>query len=93
MPSFFYSAADRLPKPLAALFARASSGYVSALLRAIGAIPVYRGSVKIKETFLATVAALRSGGSVLIFPRVFLALLLLLGSGPHIAPRKIPTPG
>ena len=59
-----------LPKPLAALFARASSGYVSALLRAIGAIPVYRGSVKIKETFLATVAALRSGDSVLIFPDV-----------------------
>ena len=40
------------------------------LLRAIGAIPVYRGSVKIKETFLATVAALRSGDSVLIFPDV-----------------------
>lgn len=59
-----------LPKPLAAFLAWAVSGYVSALVRSIGPIPVYRGSVKIKETFRSTISALQAGDSVLIFPDV-----------------------
>lgn len=58
------------PKPLAAFLAWAVSGYVSALVRSIGPIPVYRGSVKIKETFRSTISALQAGDSVLIFPDV-----------------------
>ena len=59
-----------LPGPLAALLAWACSGYVSALLKSIGAIPVHRGSARIRETFRDTVAALQAGDSVLIFPDV-----------------------
>lgn len=59
-----------MPGPLAALAAWLSSGYVSALMHALGAIPVYRGTVKIGETFRETVAALQAGNSVLIFPDV-----------------------
>ena len=39
-------------------------------MRSIGPIPVYRGSVKIKETFRSTISALQAGDSVLIFPDV-----------------------
>lgn len=59
-----------LPRPLAALAAGAVSGYVSALMRSLGAIPVYRGTVKIGVTFRETVAALQAGDSVLVFPDV-----------------------
>lgn len=59
-----------LPRPLAAFLALAVSGYVSALVRSVGAIPVYRGSVKLKETFRGTVEALRAGDSVAVFPDV-----------------------
>lgn len=59
-----------LPRPLASFLAWAVSGYVSALMKSLGAIPVYRGSVKIGATFQETVAALRAGDSVLIFPDV-----------------------
>lgn len=58
------------PRPLAAFLAWAVSGYVSALVRSAGSIPVYRGSVRIKETFRSTIAALQAGDSVLIFPDV-----------------------
>lgn len=59
-----------MPGPLAALLAWATSGYASALVRSVGAIPVYRGSVRIKETFRQTVAALQAGDSVAVFPDV-----------------------
>lgn len=59
-----------LPKPLASFLAWAVSGYVSALMASLGAIPVYRGSVKVGATFKETVAALQAGDSVLIFPDV-----------------------
>lgn len=59
-----------MPKPAADLAAWAVSGYVSALMRSLGAIPVYRGMAKIRETFQETVAALQAGDSVLIFPDV-----------------------
>lgn len=59
-----------MPRPLAAALAWAVSGYVSALMESMGAIPVYRGSLRIGDTFQATVAALQAGESVLIFPDV-----------------------
>ena len=59
-----------LPQPLANLLAGIVSGYVSTLMASTGAIPVYRGSIHIGATFKETVAALRAGDSVLIFPDV-----------------------
>lgn len=59
-----------LPGPLADFLAWALSGYVSALMGSLGAIPVYRGSMKIAGTFRETVAALQAGESVLVFPDV-----------------------
>lgn len=59
-----------MPKPLAAFAAWAASGYVSGLMQSMGAIPVYRGTVRIGATFKETVAALQAGDSVLIFPDV-----------------------
>jgi len=59
-----------MPRPLSAFLAWAVSGYVSALMRSLGAIPVYRGSVRVGLTFRETVAALQAGDSVLIFPDV-----------------------
>lgn len=59
-----------MPRPLASFLAWAVSGYVSALIRSLGAIPVYRGSVKVAATFKETVSALQNGACVLIFPDV-----------------------
>ena len=59
-----------LNKSLASFLAWAVSGYVSALMSSLGAIPVYRGSIKAGATFKETVAALQAGDSVLIFPDV-----------------------
>ncbi|MDE7218664.1 MAG: hypothetical protein K2O45_03450 [Oscillospiraceae bacterium] len=59
-----------MPRPAAALAAWAASGYVSALMRSMGAIPVYRGTVRIGTTFKETVAALQKGDCILIFPDV-----------------------
>lgn len=59
-----------MPGPAASAAAWAVSGYVSALMRSLGAIPVYRGMAQIRETFRETIAALQAGDSVLIFPDV-----------------------
>lgn len=59
-----------MPEPAAALAAWGASGYVSGLMRSMAAIPVYRGTARLGRTFRETVAALRSGESVLIFPDV-----------------------
>ena len=59
-----------MPKAAASAAAWAVSGYVSALMRSLGAIPVYRGSARIRETFRESVDALLAGDSVLIFPDV-----------------------
>lgn len=59
-----------MPEPLAAFAAWAASGYVSGLMKSMGAIPVYRGTVRIGTTFKETAAALQAGDSVLIFPDV-----------------------
>ena len=67
---FTFTQRFAMPRPAAAALAWAASGYVSALVRAVGAVPVYRGSVRIKETFRQTVAALQAGDSVAVFPDV-----------------------
>ena len=59
-----------MPQAAASAAAWAVSGYVSALMRSLGAIPVYRGSARIRETFRESVDALLAGDSVLIFPDV-----------------------
>jgi hypothetical protein len=59
-----------MPEPAASLAAGAAAEYVSALMRSLGAIPVYRGMAQIRETFQETVAALQAGDSILIFPNV-----------------------
>ncbi len=59
-----------MPMPLAAGLAWTVSGYVSALMASLGAIPVYRGTVRIGETFRETVSALQAGDPVLVFPDV-----------------------
>ena len=59
-----------MPKAAASAAAWAVSGYVSALMRSLGAIPVYRGTFQIRETFRESIAALQAGDSVLIFPDV-----------------------
>lgn len=59
-----------LPRPLAAALAWLTSGYVSAVTQSMGAIPVYRGSVKIGRTFQASVEALQAGEPILLFPDI-----------------------
>ena len=39
-------------------------------VRSVGAIPVYRGSARLKETFRRTVEALQAGDPVIVFPDV-----------------------
>lgn len=59
-----------LPVPIANFLAWLVSGFVSALMESLGAIPVYRGTVRIGSTFKETVAALQAGDNVLVFPDV-----------------------
>lgn len=59
-----------IPSPLAGGLAWIASGYFSALVRSLGSIPVYRGSLQATATLKETVAALQEGDSVLIFPDV-----------------------
>ncbi len=67
---YTFSKRYKMPQPLASALAWAVSGYVSGLMRSMGAIPVYRGSIKISATFRASVEALKAGDPLLIFPDV-----------------------
>lgn len=58
------------PRPLAAALAWVTSRYVSAVTQSMGAIPVYRGTVKIGRTFQASVEALQAGEPILLFPDI-----------------------
>ena len=51
-----------LATTLGPLFAR--------LVRSTGAVPVYRNSLKVKETYKQTIEVLTAGDSVLIFPDI-----------------------
>jgi len=50
--------------------ARLISKPFTLLIRSAGSIPVYRNSLKVRETFKETIEALKRGESILIFPDV-----------------------
>jgi len=52
------------------LVARLGAGLFTALIHSVGSIPVYRNSAKVYNTFKQSVAALKNGESVLVFPDV-----------------------
>ena len=68
--NYTFSRRFGMPGPLAEAAAWAASGFVSALMHSMGAIPVYRGTVRIAATFRETTAALQAGESILLFPDV-----------------------
>lgn len=68
--AYTFSRRFGLPRPLAEGLAWAVSGYVSGLMKSLGAIPVYRGTAQIGATFRETVEALQAGDSVEVFPDV-----------------------
>lgn len=67
---YTFSTRFGFPGPLAGFLAWMVSGYVSKLVRSVKSIPVYRGASRIIETFRETVAALKAGDSVMIFPNI-----------------------
>lgn len=67
---FTFSKRFGMPQWLADALAWIVSGVVSALVRSTGAIPVWRGTSRINETFRDSVEALKAGESLLIFPDV-----------------------
>ncbi len=68
--NYTFSRRFGMPGPLAEAAAWAASGFVSALMHSMGAIPVYRGTVRIAATFRETTAALQAGENILLFPDV-----------------------
>ena len=68
--SYTFSKRFGIPGPAAAFAAWAAAGYVSGLMKSLCAIPVYRGTVRIGDTFKETVSALRAEDGVLVFPDV-----------------------
>lgn len=58
------------PKWLAAPVCFVLSNIISPLYRSMGCIPVYRGSMKIRETLNLSLEALYAGQSIIIFPDV-----------------------
>lgn len=67
---FTFSKRFGMPQRLADALAWIVSGVVSGLVRSTGAIPVWRGTSRINETFRDSVEALKAGDSLLIFPDV-----------------------
>lgn len=59
-----------VPKLLARGMAQVISPAFTALVRSAAGIPVYRHSLKVRETFAQSVRALEAGDSLLIFPDV-----------------------
>ena len=67
---YTFSKRHGMPGPLARFLAWCASGAVSALMRSIRGIPVYRGNMRIGATFRQSVEALQAGYSILLFPDV-----------------------
>jgi len=59
-----------LSPPLSRLLAAILGPLFAHLVCSTGAVPVYRNSLKVRETFLQTISALEAGDSILIFPDV-----------------------
>lgn len=69
---FSYTFTQRfgMPKALAAIYAFPLSFFISALMKSMRAIPVYRESKAILNTFKESVAALAAGENLLISPDI-----------------------
>lgn len=67
---YTFSVSWGLPKWLSKLMARVICPAFTALVHSAAAIPVYRNSLRVRETFAQSLAALADGESLLIFPDV-----------------------
>ena len=67
---YTFSLSWGLPKWLARVMASVICPAFTALVHSAAAIPVYRNSLKVRETFVQSIAALEDGESLLIFPDV-----------------------
>ena len=57
-------------KPLARFSAWVLSNIIPPFLKAIGTIPVYRGTSRIRETFSRSIETLKSGRHIVIYPDI-----------------------
>ena len=60
----------KIPAHLSRLLGTIFGSVFAALVRSTGAIPVYRNSLKVRETFQKTIEALENGDRILIFPDI-----------------------
>lgn len=69
---YHYTFTERFgwPKPLAAVVAFFASLGVAILFRSIGAIPVYRGNIHLRQTMRMSVELLSQGHSIVLCPDV-----------------------
>ena len=67
---YTFSVSWGLPKWLSKVMARIICPAFTALVHSASAIPVYRNSLKVRETFAQSLTALANGESLLIFPDV-----------------------
>ena len=59
-----------LPRPLAVIAALVCGAIIPAFLKSAGCVPVYRGSVRIRETVAMSMELLEAGHQLVIFPDV-----------------------
>ena len=67
---YTFSVSWGLPKRLSRVMADVICPAFTALVHSAAAIPVYRNSLRVRETFAQSLAALADGDSLLIFPDV-----------------------
>lgn len=70
LESYTFPIAWKLGPLMARLLAGLLGPLFVRLLQSTGAIPVYRNSLKVRETFMKTLEALDEGSSILIFPDI-----------------------
>ncbi|MBQ4637782.1 MAG: glycerol acyltransferase [Clostridia bacterium] len=70
MYGYTYTQRLGMPKPIAYVAAKLASKGFAAVLTSSGAIPVYRGSMKIRETLQKTVEYMEKGENIAILPDV-----------------------
>lgn len=68
--NYTFSVSWGLSKRLSRVMARVICPAFTALVHSAAAIPVYRNSLRVRETFAQSLAALADGDSLLIFPDV-----------------------
>ena len=67
---FTFTKRGKMPFLLAKIIAAPAAAAYSALMRSGKAIPVYRGSTKIRNTMSLTIDALKRGENVMVFPDI-----------------------